>query len=81
MIRQEAIGIHNWTNQGQGLCLFLTRGMTAWFDALHALSFASGRDLVHPGAVLSKTANTVDISGDLRSDLTTVLSDMVLACY
>jgi len=62
-LRQEAIE----QGHGQGLALFLARGMVAWMDALSACT------------PLPERASG-DVSRPLSSELTMLLADMVLAC-
>lgn len=62
--------------RGHGLALFLSRGMSAWIDALAALGppkAAPIRSLGEPPAIGC-------LQSSVRSDLTTVLAGMVLAC-
>jgi hypothetical protein len=75
--RREALGTAPFGPRGQGLALFLSRGLPAWLAALTALAPPGGptRPLVEPrcegGPGLLPTA---------RAELTTVLASMVLAC-
>lgn len=77
-LRQEAIGIDTLGWRGHGLALFISRGMAAWIDTLSVLA--------RPPRPVSETheqstANWMaSLPSALRSDLTTVLADMVLTC-
>ncbi len=64
------------TGQGHGLALFLSRGMSAWLDALAALGPAKTAPIRSLGEPLSIAC----LQSSIRSDLTTVLAGMVLAC-
>lgn len=73
-LRKEALELDRTGRRGHGLALFLSRGMIAWATALRALAsppaIASGeRAVLYP-----------DLPSAVRSDLTVVLADMVLAC-
>lgn len=73
-LRKEACELDRTGRRGHGLALFLSRGMMAWMAALRALApppaIASGeRAVLYP-----------DLPSAVRSDLTVVLADMVLAC-
>ena len=73
-LRQDALGINDWNTRGQGLSLFLTRGMAAWFEAL--------RSLGTPADILPKQEYlpySGDLSRGLRYGVTTVLADIILA--
>ena len=73
-LRKEACELDRTGRRGHGLALFLSRGMIAWMAALRALvpppATASGeRAVLYP-----------DLPSAVRSDLTVVLADMILAC-
>ncbi len=75
-LRREALEVAPFGPRGQGLALFLARGMPAWLAALTALAPARPaprRDdgLAEPPPPLLPAA---------RAELTTVLAGMVLAC-
>ena len=73
-LRHEALAIAPFGSRGQGLALFLTRGMPAWLAALTALPQAPRRCDDAPAPPRPQFLPT------LRADLTTVLAGMVLAC-
>lgn len=72
-IRQEAIESFCDGRQGQGLTLFLTRGMAAWIEALHALAPRSA-------GIATQDSTIGRLPPAARLDLTSLLADMVLAC-
>lgn len=76
-LRQEALRADALGRPGHGLALFIRRGMAAWIDALSVL-------VGPPRPVFEtreqSTANWMSLPSSLRSDLTTVLADMVLTC-
>ena len=76
-LRQEALRADALGRRGHGLALFICRGMAAWIDALSVL--ASQPKPVSETRHKS-TANWTCLPSSLRSDLTTVLADMVLTC-
>ncbi len=69
-LRWEALKASS--HRGHGLALFLTRGMTAWLEALMALR---SRQLLR-----STPQEPFDLPSVLRPDLTTLLANMVLSC-
>ena len=77
-LRQEALRTDALGRRGHGLALFISRGMPAWIDALSVLA--------RPPRLVSETHEPstahwmVSLPSALRSDLTTVLADMVLTC-
>lgn len=73
-LRREALASAPGAPRGQGLALFLTRGMPAWLTALAALTPAPRRRDDAPGEPPAPFLPT------LRADLTSVLAGMVLAC-
>jgi hypothetical protein len=73
-LRREAIELAPFGPRGQGLALFLTRGMPAWLTALTALAPSPRHRDDVPGDARPPFLPT------LRTDLTTVLAGMVLAC-
>ena len=77
-LRQEALDVAALEHRGHGLSLFLTRGMTAWFSALTAL--APQRCAPSPPSGGSSSKRVPSAPACVRSDLTAVLADMVLAC-
>lgn len=73
-LRKEALEAEPLGWRGHGLTLFLSRGMMAWMAALKALG-------KHPVAVSEdRSVPYRDLPAAVRSDLTVVLADMVLAC-
>lgn len=73
-LRREALEVAPFAPRGQGLALFLTRGLSAWLTALTALAPAPPRRDAAPAEPRPQFLPT------LRADLTTVLAGMVLAC-
>ncbi len=69
-LRQEAI--RAGSRHGHGLALFQTRGMMAWLEALTALRS-------HPVSQ-SAPQESFDLPSVARTDLTTLLTNMVLSC-
>lgn len=69
-LRREAF--ETSSRRGHGLALFLSRGMTAWLEALAALE---SRPLMQ-----GTPQESVDFTSVLRPDLTTLLANMVLSC-
>ena len=69
-LRLEALqaGAH----RGHGLALFLSRGMTAWLEALTALR--------SPPVSQSTPQESFDLPSVVRTDVTTLLTNMVLSC-
>jgi len=73
-LRREALEVAPFGPRGQGLALFLTRGMPAWLTALPALAPSPRpRD---DGPVVPRP----QLLPTIRAELTTVLAGMVLAC-
>ncbi len=73
-LRREALEVAPFGPRGQGLALFLTRGMPAWLTALTALTPSPRHRDGAPGEPRPQFLPTI------RADLTTVLAGMVLAC-
>ncbi|OGR50905.1 MAG: hypothetical protein A3I11_06220 [Elusimicrobia bacterium RIFCSPLOWO2_02_FULL_39_32] len=75
LIRQEAIETYLHGQRGHGLALFITRGMAEWFNVL--------KILVKPISMKDGTTSStcVSLPSFVKSDLTLVLSNMVMACY
>lgn len=73
-LRREALAVAPFGPRGQGLALFLTRGMPAWLTALTALTPPRRRRDDAAGELRPPALPTS------RADLTTVLAGMVLAC-
>jgi len=57
---------------GHGLALFLSRGMMAWLEALRALTSRRIAPII--------SSESMDVPSVVRSDLTTLLANMVLSC-
>jgi len=72
-LRRDVLAVGSSFDQGLGLSLFLTRGMSAWVAAVTALMPRSPRPamIFEPRPVLAPS---------VRSDLTVMLAGMVLAC-
>jgi hypothetical protein len=68
-LRREALQAGQ---RGHGLALFLSRGMMAWLEALTALQ-------PRP-TTTNSPCESINLSPAVRSDLTTLLADMVLSC-
>lgn len=64
--------------RGHGLALFLSRGMSAWIDALAALG--PPKPAPAPARSLGEPLAVGCLQSSVRSDLTTLLAGMVLAC-
>jgi hypothetical protein len=77
-LRQEALGTDSLGRRGHGLALFISRGMAAWIDALSVL--ASPPRPVSETREQSTASWMASLPSSVRSDLTTVLADMVLTC-
>jgi hypothetical protein len=73
-LRCEALEVAPFGPRGQGLALFLARGMPAWLTALAALAPSPRPRDDAPAAPRPQ------FLAPLRADLTTVLAGMVLAC-
>jgi hypothetical protein len=76
-LRREALATLPLGPRGHGLALFLTRGMSAWLAAVTAL--APSVPLPPPHADLQVGPPRTMLPPG-RSELTTVLAGMVLAC-
>lgn len=75
---QEAMSADPWGQRGHGLSLFLTRGMNAWVETLTVLMPQSKKTSQSDNPVTPWQTPELPVS--VRSDLTTVLAEMVLAC-
>jgi hypothetical protein len=73
-LRKEALEPNQTGRRGHGLALFLSRGMIAWMLALRALMPRPARTSE------ARLTAYQDLPSGVRSDLTLVLADMVLAC-
>ena len=77
-LRREALGADGLGRRGHGLALFIARGMTAWVEALSALV---GRSRASSSIEEQSHATPMPVlPSSLRSELATVLADMVLVC-
>lgn len=75
-VRREALEVAPVGPRGHGLALLLTRGLSAWLAALTALGPSrSARALDETSAEPRPR-----LLPSARTELTTVLADMVLAC-
>lgn len=72
-LRNEALQTNIFGRRGHGLALFLSRGMMAWLAAISEL-------IPPPLLPASLTIPIENFSPAIRSDVATVLVDMVLAC-
>lgn len=77
-LRREALAAGSSVDRGLGLSLFLTRGMSAWLTAVTALMPRSTRPAMI--SELPRYDRMPVLAPSLRSDLTVMLADMVLAC-
>lgn len=77
-LRREALSAQGSVDRGLGLSLFLTRGMSEWLAALTALMPRSLRPAMSSAPPPFERWPVLVPS--VRSDLTTLLADMVLAC-
>ena len=74
-LRREALSADAAVERGLGLSLFLTHGMSAWLAAVAALLLRPSR-----AAEAAPFERMPVLVPSVRSDLTTLLADMVLAC-
>lgn len=75
-LRQEALAVAALGPRGQGLNLFLARGLPGWLTALMAL----GPPASAPRRAGEDSAARPRLLPAARVELTTVLAGMVLAC-
>lgn len=73
-LRRESLEAAAFGRRGAGLLVFVTRGMLGWLAVLTALAPLPAR---RPEPSL---AGGPQLLGPARSELTTVISSMVLAC-
>ena len=77
-LRRDVLAAGSSVDRGLGLSLFLTRGMSAWLAAVTALMPRS------PRPAMSSAPQPFErmpvLLPSLRSELTVMLADMVLAC-
>lgn len=78
-LRKEAIEGNPLGPRGHGLALFLTQGMTSWLRALSALTSRLA-PVVAPTPASLPLGSAPALPSAVRSDLTLVLANMVLAC-
>lgn len=76
-LRREALEAAPFGPRGQGLVLFLSRGMADWVAALTALALPTVPARL---AVESLQDDGRHVRPAARAELTTVLAGMVLAC-
>lgn len=78
-LRREALGPRGSLERGHGLALFLSHGMVAWMTALSAL----GPPRLSPSGESQRTSPPPpsEFAAEVRSELTTLLAGMVLACH
>ena len=74
-LRREALATRPLGPRGHGLALFLTRGMAAWLAAVTALASP-----VTPPTTPAEARPPRTMLPPERSELTTLLAGMVLAC-
>jgi len=78
ILRQEALSPDCGMERGHGLALFLSQGMVAWMKALVALQPLRSTSPVE--VIPFPLPTHPRLSSSIRSELTTVLAGMVLAC-
>jgi len=76
-LRRDVLAAGSSFDRGLGLSLFLTRGMSAWLTAVTALLPRSPRPVMISELALERLPV---LAPSVRSDLTVMLADMVLAC-
>ena len=77
-LRRDALAAGASVDRGLGLSLFLTRGMSTWLTAMTALLPRSVRPAMI--SVPLPFERLPVLAPSVRSDLTAMLADMVLAC-
>ncbi len=77
-LRRDVLASGSSFDRGLGLSLFLTRGMSAWLAAITALMPRSPRPAIISGPAPFERLPV--LAPSVRSDLTVMLADMVLAC-
>jgi hypothetical protein len=75
-LRREALEVAPFGPRGQGLALFLARGMPAWLAALTALAPSRPAHRLDD----APSERQLPCLPSARAALTTVLAGMVLAC-
>jgi hypothetical protein len=78
-LRKQALGTHSASQRGQGLALFLARGMPGWLAALAVLAPSAERSC-RPSESGS-LGGRINLPSSIQSDFTSVLADMVLALH
>jgi hypothetical protein len=78
-LRKQALGTHSASQRGQGLALFLARGMPGWLAALAVLAPSAERSC-RPSESGS-LGGGINLLSSIQSDFTSVLADMVLALH
>lgn len=78
-LRREAVETAAAGRRGQGLALFLTRGMAAWLGALAALA-PRRCELMPSQREVIPSEHVPALPTCARLEWTAVLADMVLAC-
>jgi hypothetical protein len=78
-LRREATQITPGGPRGHGLALFLTHGLPGWLAALTALT-PSWRRPPPPATAEAPWPSGPTLGPSARTELTTVLAGMVLAC-
>jgi hypothetical protein len=76
-LRREALEAAPFGPRGQGLALFLSRGMPDWVAALTALALPT---VPARPATESPRDDGLRVRRAVRAELTTLLAGMVLAC-
>ena len=76
VLRRQALKALDVERRGLGLSLFLTRGMPSWLEALTALDPAR----LCPSTKRPTSERLPDPLPFVRSDVTVLLANMVLAC-
>jgi len=76
-LRRDVLAASSSFDRGLGLSLFLTRGMSAWLTAVTALMPRAPQPVMISESALERLPV---LAPSVRSDLTAMLADMVLAC-
>jgi hypothetical protein len=77
-LRRDVLAMGSSFDRGPGLTLFLTRGMSTWLAAVTALMPRSPRPAI--SSEPPRFERLPALAPSVRSDLTVMLADMVLAC-
>ncbi len=78
-LRQQALGIDSARRHGQGLALFLARGMPGWLAAIAVLAQSAAKPCSPSESRL--LGGRPNLPSSAQSDFTSVLADMVLALH